>query len=845
MARRAFVSRFSPNRTDPEVLEAIFVQRHHLAEVWLERLRESVLTGARHHLLAVGPRGCGKSHLVVLLLHRLRQDPAINERARIAWLPEDETTPSFWKFLLRILRALEATYGDEFPPPPRERLARATDADRTAVLTDYLLEKLDDRVLLVVVENLDDVMRGLGAEGQKRWRAFLQEHRVAATLATAQQLTKDLSDRDKPFFNFFQIERLKPLSSDEALSLLRKLADQSGNAELAAFLQSPVGRARIRAIRHLTGGSHRIFIILSEFATRENLDDLVSAFEELLDELTPYYQERLRWLPDQQREIVEFLCRQSQTVTVKKIATELFLSEPAAAAQLKGLRDKGYVTAASVGRESRYELAEPLMRICVEVKDPQREPIRLIVQFLRVWYDQESVHARLGCLPAGAKLERRYFHAALQAHDSLEPDPLDEALNRDIDAARAADDTEALVQLLTDRGATSRAPYICYSAAKELFHLARFAEALIIWERTIELAPGNSMAWSNKGATLSRLRQPEAALLAYHYALKFEPENSVAWTNKGRDLANLDRLGEALAATNRALALDSSDPNSWSTKGDVLLRLGRYSEALSAYDQLIELQAVSYQTTCDRRFILAKLGRYVEVIDECSHAIAASPDDPLAYEDRGHARLGLGQVQEAVQDFERALDLYSFLPGAIEGLALASLLQGDWDDVKCALSKRFRLPTSGKTNLWQLPTFLTTLLRMSPDAAAMRTQMASLIKLAEAVYTEQRQKDADWDSASAGDFSVGRVDPFVLLGNALVRSLQEQAYLHTSDETLKEWEALWHGAVEQHPDLAVSVRLFSIGLRYIKTNDERILLDLVQEERAILRELFGLDEANE
>src|SRR5205085_7438747 len=99
MAGRAFVSRFSPNRTDPEVLEAIFVQRHRLAEVWLERLRDSVLTGVKHHLLAVGPRGCGKSHLVSLLVGRLRKDTALRDHLRIAWLPEDETTPSFWKFL--------------------------------------------------------------------------------------------------------------------------------------------------------------------------------------------------------------------------------------------------------------------------------------------------------------------------------------------------------------------------------------------------------------------------------------------------------------------------------------------------------------------------------------------------------------------------------------------------------------------------------------------------------------------------------------------------------------------------------------------------------------------------
>ena len=51
------------------------------------------------------------------------------------------------------------------------------------MLSKYLLEKLGSRTLLLVVENLDEVMQTLKSEGQKRWRAFLQEHPVVVTLA--------------------------------------------------------------------------------------------------------------------------------------------------------------------------------------------------------------------------------------------------------------------------------------------------------------------------------------------------------------------------------------------------------------------------------------------------------------------------------------------------------------------------------------------------------------------------------------------------------------------------------------------------------------------------------------
>jgi DNA-binding transcriptional ArsR family regulator len=326
---------------------------------------------------------------------------------------------------LRILRALREEYPKEFPDPPLAELNRITsDETRGNLLIDLLLTGLEGRPLLTVVENLDEVFRGLKSEGQKRWRAFLQEHPITAILATSQQLTEDISDREQPFFGFFQIEYLKPLTVDEAGALLRKIAELNEDKELSKFLQSPTGRARVRTLRHLSGGSHRVFIVLSEFISRESLDELVFAFENLLDELTPYYQERLRWLPEQQREIVEYLCRCRQTVAVKQIAHDLFIEQTTLGKQLKVLGEKGYVIGTSVGRESRYELAEPLMRLCIEIKDNRREPIRLIVEFLRLWYDQERVKGWLQLIPADAVMERRYVEAAIAEHECGKENPV-------------------------------------------------------------------------------------------------------------------------------------------------------------------------------------------------------------------------------------------------------------------------------------------------------------------------------------------------------------------------------------------------------------------------------------
>ena len=102
------------SRTDPKDLEFILVQRHKLLEDAVERVRESALTDHKHHLLFVGPRGCGKTHLVTLIVSRLSDDAALADRLRIAWLNEDETCTTLLELLVKIHSALEKRYPNEY-----------------------------------------------------------------------------------------------------------------------------------------------------------------------------------------------------------------------------------------------------------------------------------------------------------------------------------------------------------------------------------------------------------------------------------------------------------------------------------------------------------------------------------------------------------------------------------------------------------------------------------------------------------------------------------------------------------------------------------------------------------
>jgi tetratricopeptide (TPR) repeat protein len=395
MNRRPILSTYTPSNTDPELLKRIFVQREKLLERIVDRLSRSMTTGDKHHILLIGPRGCGKTNLVSLAVWELQKKSQLADCMRIAWLGEDDSFTGLIHLAFGIASQLSKEYPKEFPADFKTAVRGLSNDDAALAVLRSIVGRLGARNLLLVTENMDQTFHSLGDSGQKKWRAFLQETRKIATLATAQQLFSGVSDRNEAFFGFFDIQHLKPLSVDEAVELITRISLEHSNRELIRYLKSAEGQFRIRALHYLAGGNHRMYVLLSEFLTKESLDDLVAAFDSLANDMTPFFQERIRSLPDQQRQLVQCLCDAQGALTVKEVASETFIDERVCSKQLGNLKDKGYVRSEKRGKESYYDMAEPLMRLCLEVKNQHGRPLRLLARFLRAWFPVTELKSKL------------------------------------------------------------------------------------------------------------------------------------------------------------------------------------------------------------------------------------------------------------------------------------------------------------------------------------------------------------------------------------------------------------------------------------------------------------------
>jgi len=387
-------------------LDEITVGRVDLIARLVRRVQEAVVTGARPHTLIVGPRGSGKTHLLGVVLYRARLDSSVDNRLALALVPEDALSiGSYEDLLVEVARALAGPNGSL-----GERARTLRRSRDVPGLERLLLETANDRLLCLALENLDRIFAAIGSSGQAALRGFVETSAQVLLFASTPLLFAGVSSRDRPWYGSFDAEHLGDLPLAEGTELLTRAANDADNADLASYIASTRGQARLKAVEHLAGGSPRLWHILSGCVTIETLDQLVPSVEAMLDELAPYYQQRLWELPASEQKLVVELARQSGAQKVTELAAATGIQERAAATALGRLADSRWVRGTKVpGTDRRttwYELREPLLRHHLQYRDAHGEPLRLIVEILHSWYSYSERRRYLAMAEPSSVAER-------------------------------------------------------------------------------------------------------------------------------------------------------------------------------------------------------------------------------------------------------------------------------------------------------------------------------------------------------------------------------------------------------------------------------------------------------
>ena len=376
---------FNPTDVSPSRLDQITVGRAAMLDRITSRLVRLASSQSRPHTLIVGPRGSGKTHLMTVALHRAKQDPLFTSNVLTLQLPEDAPGVNSYRDLLVAL----ARRVDD----PTGRAAVELRAARDTIgLQQLLTRAAAGRVLLFALENLDRIFESLRDEGQRGLRGFVETSGQLALLATTPALFPSITLRSEPWFGAFDAEHLTKLELADGTELVRRSALDRGDTQLAAFVGSSTGQARLAALQRLTAGSPRLWHVLASTLTINSLDVLIPAVRAMLDRLTPYYQSQLSRLSGVEEVIVVELARLSGAATVTDIATIAGLDRATTNTTVKRLSDDGWIQMSKIvgtdQRKSWYELREPLLRHYLSYREASGGTLDMIVGILSIWFSR-------------------------------------------------------------------------------------------------------------------------------------------------------------------------------------------------------------------------------------------------------------------------------------------------------------------------------------------------------------------------------------------------------------------------------------------------------------------------
>ncbi|CAG9317910.1 unnamed protein product [Blepharisma stoltei] len=188
--------------------------------------------------------------------------------------------------------------------------------------------------------------------------------------------------------------------------------------------------------------------------------------------------------------------------------------------------------------------------------------------------------------------------------------------------------------------------------------LRRYLEAIECFDEAIKLNPNDIGFYCGKGCALYGLKRYQEAIEIYDKAIKLNPNITIFYYDKGNAFYGLKRYLEAIECYEEAIKLNPNESLFYHNKGCAFYGLKRYLEAIECYEKAIELNPTSatfYNDSGNALYVLERLQEAIQCYDE---AIKFESNNPLHFCSRARVFNNIRQEEAALQDFNRAYNLW-------------------------------------------------------------------------------------------------------------------------------------------------------------------------------------------
>ncbi len=665
------IRKYNPGFLTDDELVASFCVRTTEFEMLVENLREC--TGASNpHQIVIGPRGSGKTSLLLRVAAEARRDAALAAHCFPVVFPEESYEVSsageFWLECLTHLAAQAAPYREDEADLDRtvgELRAIRDDRDLGERCLGALLDFADRRGqrLLLLVENLNMLFRDM-ADRDAGWRLrkVLQTEPRIILFASATSRFDEIDSPDRALYDLFVVRTLRPLDTDQCAVLWEAAADR------------PVARETVRSLEILTGGSPRLIAIVARFGAGRSFRELMADLLDLVDDHTEYFKNHLESLPAQERRVYLALAALWKPAAAREVAEHARLDPSQCSAQLARLGERGVVqVAGGSARRKRYYLTERLYNIYYLLRR-RRGPDHLVEALVRF---MESYYSPRELMDIGARM----------VSDIVRPDPETQALHQTA-FARLMESMKKKMPAEFRRAAEKLCKtriILSESETPDEKTLAACEEMVLLFGESEDPAIQEWVAKAlvNKGAILHNLQRPDDAIAACDDVVRrfgtsetpvLQENVSMALFNKGVISFALQRPDDTVAACDEMVCrfgksetpvLQEAVAKALVNKMSALRALQRPDDAVAVCDEVLRLEMSETPALQDMvANALINKGLALDTLQRPDDALAAYNEvvrrfgtsrAPGLVEIVADARLFKGHLEVAGQQFKAAI----------------------------------------------------------------------------------------------------------------------------------------------------------------------------------------------
>jgi len=334
------------------------------------------------HFLITGKRGMGKSTLLRRIYIEASKPPLSEKLLAVRLGAEQYRLSRLFKLWEMVLEHL----GNDEPALLKQKkdLENSNHYEESLVfiVIDYLTGT--DKTLLLLIDNFDQFIEKIPLKDQHALREVLIQYPIQI-IGNTVFYNDHFKSYNQPFFDFFKPIHLNNLDREEAEEFIKLRAIGEGIDNFEEIYKYQKGK--ITALRILSGGVPRTLLILLSIVSKKNTGDTVDYLHEMIEQVTPLYQDRMKALSAQQQEIMHNLAIKWDKTPVKDLAAEMRIPSKSISAQLVQLEKNGYIKRVDVpGRNHYYEIDERFFNIWLLMSEAAPYDTKRVL-WLTKWLD--------------------------------------------------------------------------------------------------------------------------------------------------------------------------------------------------------------------------------------------------------------------------------------------------------------------------------------------------------------------------------------------------------------------------------------------------------------------------